>query len=51
MYITRVILKCTRYLYITLNLPSAVQDNGSFLCTENICISYVYKDFEKIEAA
>ena len=36
---------------VKLNLPQAVSETGSYLCTDNIYISYQYKDFEKIEAA
>ena len=33
------------------NLPQAVSEIGSYLCTGNMCISYEFKDFEKIDTA
>ena len=37
--------------FLKTNLSQAGSETGSYLITDNICISYEYKDFEKIETA
>ena len=44
------ILEPILLLYVKIDLPQAWSETGSYLYPGNACISYKYKNFQKIEA-